>query len=110
AYPQPLRHPVRRAQYLGRYRVYTSEPVRTGISEMNDRASPGNTTVRYWHLADIDADAEHVRFLGVKRTSRIHHKTGESPIQPEGIPSSPVVIQCQAKEWHRVGRRGSELV
>ena len=25
--------------------------------------------VRYWHLADIDADAQHVRFQGVKRTS-----------------------------------------
>ena len=25
--------------------------------------------VRYWHLADIDADSEHVRYWGVKRTS-----------------------------------------
>ena len=37
AYPLPLRHPVRRAQYLGRHRVYTSEPVRTGISVMTER-------------------------------------------------------------------------
>jgi len=36
AYSQPLRHPVRRAQYLGRDRVYTSEPVRTDISGMTE--------------------------------------------------------------------------
>src|SRR5262245_55468845 len=27
--------------------------------------------VRFWHLADLDAGAEHVRFGGVKRTSLI---------------------------------------
>jgi hypothetical protein len=27
----------------------------------------------FWHLADIDFDAEHIRLLGVKRTSLTRH-------------------------------------
>src|SRR6188768_4173970 len=31
-----------------------------------------NARYRFWHLADIDAGAEHVRSGGLKRTSLIH--------------------------------------
>jgi len=36
--------------------------------------------------------------MSAKRTSRIDHKTGESPIQPEGIPSSPLAEIMQDKD------------
>ena len=32
------------------------------------RGNCAGVNVRLWHFADIDADAEHVRYSGVKRT------------------------------------------
>ena len=43
----------------------------TGDEEEEDRLliSPARRNFRYWHKADIDADAEQCPLLGVKRTS-----------------------------------------
>ena len=44
------------------------EPLKAAFSK-NWRPDSGvSIDVRYWHLADIDADARHVRSSGVKRT------------------------------------------